>query len=64
MNAIFKPLLILYHGESQRNSHFPRLLLVLASYWLGRWKAPVHMFHEPATNASVLYLYIQLPALS
>jgi hypothetical protein len=50
MSVIFKPLLILYRGESQRNSHFPRLMLVLAADWLGHWKAPFHMIHNPVAN--------------
>jgi hypothetical protein len=50
MSVIFKPLQILYRGESQRNSHFPRLVLVLAADWLGRWKALVPMIHGPVAN--------------
>jgi hypothetical protein len=61
MSIIFKPLQILYRGESQRNSHFPRLVLVLATDWLGRWKATVHMIRKPVTNVGVRFTTFNLP---
>jgi hypothetical protein len=61
MNVIFKPPQILYRGESQRNSHFPRLVMVLATDWLGRWKAPGHMIHNLVTNVIVCFYTFSFP---
>jgi hypothetical protein len=53
-----------YTAEKVKGTVISRAcLLVLASDWLGRWKAPVHMIHEPVTNVGVLFLQIPLPAL-